>query len=79
MVSAPRPASASLLVPTTSFPLYHVPKDKVGASKKALIQVGLMCDRLKEAYDASVALQTNVRVSTIVSMISSRNFSFFSW
>ena len=46
-------------------------------SKEALIQVGLMCGRLKEAYDANEALQTNVRVSTIVSMISSRSFLFF--
>jgi hypothetical protein len=45
----------------------------VGASKEALIQVKLMNERLKEAYDASEALQTNVRLSTIVSTISSRS------
>ena len=43
----------------------------MGASKKALILVGLMCRRLKDAYDASDVLETNVRVSTIVSIISS--------
>jgi hypothetical protein len=54
--------------------LHHVPEDQIGAAKEAMIQAGLMMDRLKvvcetskAAYDASSALQTNVRVSGTVS------------
>ena len=56
------------------FVLHHIPEDQTGAAKEAMIQAGLMMDRLKvvyenskAAYDASSALQTNVRVSGIVS------------
>ena len=48
----------------------------MGANKKALIQVELMNGRLKEAYDASEALRTNVRVSTIVSVVRSFCYEF---
>nr|XP_020155596.1 nucleolin-like [Aegilops tauschii subsp. strangulata] len=37
------------------------PMAQGGVSKEALIPVGLMCDRLKEAFDASAALQTIVQ------------------
>ena len=64
----------SLAPPSTPFALHHTPQDQVGAAKEAMIQAGLMMDRLKvvfdtskAAYDTSSALQTNVRVSGIVS------------
>ena len=54
--------------------MHHVPEDQVGVAKEAMIQAGLMMDRLKvvydtskAAYDASYALQANVQVSGIVS------------
>ena len=64
-VPASRPTPALNPSPLTTFTLHRVPEDQVGASKEALIQAGLMCDRPKEAYDASAALQTNVRVSPL--------------
>ena len=67
------PAATPTLV-STRFPLHLVPEDQTGAAKEAMIQDGLMMDQLKvvyetskAAYDASSALHTNVRVSTIVS------------
>ena len=73
--------SQVLIPPTVSstpvsnvFTLHHVPEDQAGASKGAMIQANLMMQHLKEvyegsklAYDASIALQANVRVSAIVS------------
>lgn len=50
------------------FGLYHVLEDQVRASKEAMIQVTLMTKRLKDVYDASLALVANVRVSAIVSV-----------
>ena len=54
--------------------MHHVLEDQVGVAKEAMIQAGLMMDRLKvvydtskAAYDASSALQANVRVSGIIS------------
>ena len=54
--------------------MHHILEDQVGAAKEAMIQAGLMMDRLKvvfdtskAAYDVSSALQTNVRVSGIAS------------
>lgn len=68
------PPAASPTPVSTEFTLHHVPEDQTGAAKEAMIQAGLMMERLKvvyesskAAYDASSALQTNVRVSTIVS------------
>ena len=67
LAAPPTPASSA-------FTLHHVPEDQIGAGKEAMIQAGLMMQRLKEvydanksAYDASSALQANVRVSAIVS------------
>ena len=75
--SAAAPSTALASVPTTPvniFSLYKVPEDQTGASKEAMIQAELMTQRLKEvcaasklAYDASAALQENVRVSALVS------------
>ena len=70
--SAP-PVTSS--VPTTPlFVTHHVPEDQVGAAKEAMIQAGLMVDRLKvvyetskAAYDASSALRANVQVNGTVS------------
>ncbi|XBJ00170.1 hypothetical protein VPH35_020114 [Triticum aestivum] len=58
---------ATLSVPRNPlFVAHHVQEDQVGAAKEAMIQVGLMMDRMKvvyetskAAYDASSALQTN--------------------
>ena len=55
-----RPTPAPPSAPTTASPLYHVQEDQVGASKEALIQVGLMSSPLKDAYNASEVLQTNI-------------------
>jgi len=75
--SAAAPSTALASVPTPPvniFSLYKVPEDQTGASKEAMIQAELMTQRLKDmcaasklAYDASAALQENVRVSTLVS------------
>ncbi|XBI07692.1 hypothetical protein VPH35_135554 [Triticum aestivum] len=61
---APTPPAPS----SAPFVLHHVPEDQTGAAKEAMIQAGLMMDRLKvvydtskAAYDASSALQANVR------------------
>ena len=45
---------------TSAIGLQRVPKDQVGASKEALIQLRLMNDKLKEARDAGEALEKNV-------------------
>ncbi|XBI10014.1 hypothetical protein VPH35_137418 [Triticum aestivum] len=61
---APTPPATS----SAPFVMHHVPEDQVGAAKEAMIQAALMMDRLKvvsdtskAAYDASSALQANVR------------------
>ena len=68
------PPATSSVPPTPLFITHHVLGDQVGAAKEAMIQAGLMMDRMKvvyetskAAYDASSALQTNVQVSGIVS------------
>jgi hypothetical protein len=68
------PPAASPTPASNVFVLHHVPEDQTGASKEAMIQTSLMIHHLKEvyegsklAYDASTALQANVRVSAIVS------------
>ena len=60
--------------PPSLFATHHVPEDQVGAAKEAILQAGLMMDRMKvvyetskAAYDASSALQANFQVSGIVS------------
>ena len=73
--AAPSTALASVPTPPVNiFNLYKVPEDQTGASKEAMIQAELMTQRLREmcaasklAYDASAALQENIRVSTLVS------------
>ena len=52
---------------TSIIGLQCVPENQVGASKKALIQLKLMNDKLKEVRDAGEALEETVRVSTLVS------------
>ena len=67
--------SLSPIPPATNiFALNHVLEDQVRATKEALIQLGVMSERLKRAYDASVALQKNVQVSTLVSTLFNREF-----
>jgi hypothetical protein len=73
-LQASAPPATSSVPPTPLFVAHHVPEDQVGAAKEAMIQAGLMMDRMKvvyetskAAYDASSALQTNVRVSGTVS------------
>ena len=68
------PLAASSVPPTPLFVTHHVPEGQVGAAKEAILQAGLMMDRMKvvyetskAAYDASSALQANVQVSGIVS------------
>ena len=70
----PNPVSTPQTRALTQFTLHNVPEDQTGAGKEAMIQAGLMMQRLKEvyessklAYDASTSLQANVRVSAIVS------------
>ena len=71
---ASAPLATSSVPPAPLFVAHHVPEAQVGAAKEAMIQAGLMMDRMKvvyetskAAYDASSALQTNIRVSGIVS------------
>ena len=79
-VAAPSIALATAPTPPVNiFSLYKVPEDQTGASKEAMIQAELMTQRIKEvcaagklAYDASAALQENVRVSALVSHSPSR-------
>ena len=73
-VQASNPTGASPTLVPIEFTLHHVPEDQTGAAKEAMIQAGLMMDRLKvvyesskAAYDASSALQANVQVNMIVS------------
>ena len=75
-VPPPEPTPMPQSAPATAFAFHRVPEDQVGASKEALIQVEVMNNRLREAYDASEALKTNVRVSTIVSVARSFCFEF---
>nr|XP_040251908.1 protein enabled homolog [Aegilops tauschii subsp. strangulata] len=60
-VPASRPTPALNPSPLTTFTLHRVPEDQVGASKEDVIQVRAMNEWLKEAYDASEALENNVR------------------
>ena len=68
------PPAVSPTPASIEFTLHHVPEDQTGVAKEAMIQAGLMMDRLKvvyesskAAYDASSALQANVQVNMIVS------------
>ena len=68
------PLAASIVPPTPLFVTHHVLEDRVGAAKEAIRQAGLMMEQVKvvheaskATYDASSALQTNIRVSGIVS------------
>ena len=73
--TAPSTTLASVSTPPVNiFNLYKVPEDQTRASKEAMIQAELMTQRLREmcaaeklAYEASAALQENVRVSALVS------------
>ena len=73
--AAPSTTLASVPTPPINiFSQYKVPEDQTGASKEAMIQAELMTQQFKEvcaagklAYDASAALQENVRVSALVS------------
>ena len=56
--------------PTPLFVTHHIPEDPVGTTKEAILQAGFMMDQMKvvheaskAAYDASSALQINVKVS----------------
>ncbi|XBI10099.1 hypothetical protein VPH35_137474 [Triticum aestivum] len=67
---ASTPLATSFVPSSLSFVVHHVPEDQVGAAKEAMIQAGLMMDRMKvvydtskATYDASSALQANVRKS----------------
>ena len=73
-VQVPTPPVQTPAPSSRMFAAYPIPEDQVGAAKEAMIQAGLMMDRLKvvydtskDAYDASSALQANVQVSGIVS------------
>ena len=73
-VPTSNPTGASQTPTPTQFTLHHVPEDQTGASKEAMIQDGLMMERLKvvyesskSTYDANSALQANVRVTMILS------------
>ena len=64
------PLAAPAVPPTPLFVTHHTPEDPVGAAKEVILQVGFMMDQIKvvheaskAAYDASSALQINVKVS----------------
>lgn len=69
--------STIVMMPTSSslaFSLHRIPEEQTGAAKEAMIQVELMMQQTKEAfdtsklvYDSSSALQVNIRVSSSVS------------
>ena len=72
-VQASAPPATSFVPTTPLFVTHHIPEDQVGAAKEAMIQAGLMMDRLnvvydtsKAAYDASSSPQANVQVSGIL-------------
>ena len=54
-VQAPTPPVRSPAPSSRMFAAYPVLEDQVGAAKEAMIQAGLMMDRLKVAYDTSKA------------------------
>ena len=56
--------------PSSLFTAHHVPEDQVSAAKEAIREAGIMMEQMKvvceasqDAYDASSALQANVKVS----------------
>ncbi|XBI66003.1 hypothetical protein VPH35_045690 [Triticum aestivum] len=62
--------STSTANPPLLFATHHVPEDQVGAAKEAICQAGIMMEQVKvvreasqAAYDASSALQSNVKKS----------------
>ena len=63
------PAAAPTASPSVLFATHHVPQDPVSAAKEAVRQAGLMMERTKATYEASMAaynassaLRTNVQV-----------------
>ncbi|KAE8803515.1 hypothetical protein D1007_20646 [Hordeum vulgare] len=75
--TAPPPVTlvttAAILTPSTlAYSMQHVPEDQTGAAKEAMIQVGLMMQQTREAYEASKlayhagsVLQASIRISAI--------------
>ena len=62
--------SSSSADPPSLFSTYHVPEDQASAAKEAIRQAGIMMEQVKAirtasqaAYDASLALHSNVQVS----------------
>ena len=53
---APTPPPTSSVPSSIPFSLHHIPEDQVGAAKEAMIQAGVMMDRLKVVYDTSKAV-----------------------
>ena len=68
-LTSARPSPSTAEQPSL-FATHHVPEDQAGAAKEAICQAGIMMEQVKAireagqaAYDASVALQSNVQVS----------------
>ena len=68
-LTSARPSSSSAAQPLF-FSTYPIPEDQASASKEAIRQAGVMMEQVKAireasqaAYDASLALQSNVQVS----------------
>ena len=64
------PVAASTALPSSLFTMYQTPEDSPSAAREALLQVNLVMEQMKVvheasqvAYNASTALQTNVKVS----------------
>ena len=64
--------STSTADPPSLFAAYPVPEDQAAAAKEAIRQAGIMMEQVKvareasqAAYDASLALQSNVQVSRL--------------
>ena len=54
-LQASTPPAMSPVPSSLLFAMHHIPEDQVGAAKEAMIQAGLMMDRLKVVYDTSKA------------------------
>ena len=64
------PVAASTALPSSLFTAYQTPDDSPSAAREALLHVNLVMEQMKVvheasqvAYNASTALQTNVKVS----------------
>ena len=62
--------AASTALPSSLFTAHQTPDDSPSAAREALLQVNLVMDQMKVvheasqvAYNVSIALQTNVKVS----------------